>query len=149
MHISQETVEETHIRLCNVIQNSNFKIYQGTYIFEEFPLSEFNLKVNPSSLALVRDSEIWSQLVSSTDQTKDLYTIFSFHFKEGGDNSGFVGWLASHLKQKLGTGVFVTCGQNSNRGGIFDYWGCPAELGYDAIEEVKSLINERNFMGTI
>lgn len=60
-----------------------------------------------------------------------------------GDNSGFVGWLASHLKQKLGTGVFVTCGQNSNRGGIFDYWGCPAELGPSAIEEVKKLISNK------
>jgi hypothetical protein len=143
MYISQETSEQTHKRLCSVIRNSDFKRYEGTFAFEEFPLNEFHSKVNQQSLALVRDSEIWSQLVESKDQTKELFIIFSFHFKEGGDNSGFVGWLASHLKQKLGTGVFVTCGQNSKRGGIFDYWGCPAELGASAIDEVEKLINNK------
>jgi len=139
MYISQETAEETHSRLCKVIANSEFTIYEGTFIFEEFPLSEFGIKANPESLALVRDSETWSQLVSSADISKELFTIFSFHFKENEDNSGFVGWLASYLKQKLGTGVFVTCGHNSSKGGIFDYWGCPAELGSKVVSEVKLL----------
>ena len=44
-----------------------------------------------------------------------------FHFPAGVDNSGFVGWLASHLKVVLGTGVLVVCGFNSQRGGVFDY----------------------------
>ncbi len=43
-------------------------------------------------------------------------------------NSGFVGWLACWLKRELGTGVVVVCGQNSRRGGVYDYWGCPAHL---------------------
>ena len=77
--------------------------------------------------------------MASSDNSKELFTIFSFHFNNGEDNSGFVGWFASYLKQKLGTGVFVTYGQNSNRGGIFDYWGCPSELGRKAIEEVQFL----------
>jgi len=97
MYISQESLEQTHLRLCSVIRNSDFKIYEGTFMFDEFPLSEFHSKVNTESLALVRGSEIWSQLVVSTDQTKKLFTIFSFHFKEGGDNSGFVGWLVGWL----------------------------------------------------
>jgi len=67
-------------------------------------------------------------------------SVYTFHFDNGADNSGFVGWLASLLKRELGTGVFVTCGQNSNRGGIFDYWGSPAELGEKAIQTVKNLI---------
>ena len=142
MYINLESLEETHSRLCNVISGSDFKIYEGTFMFEEFPLNEFHSKANPESLALVRDSEIWSQLVPSTDHTKELFAIFSFHFKEGEDNSGFVGWFASYLKEKLGTGVFVTCGQNSNRGGIFDYWGCPAELGIEAIEQVQLLMTK-------
>ena len=58
---------------------------------------------------------------------------FSFHFRSGLDNSGFVGWLATRLKARLGTGVFVVCGQNSARGGIFDYWGFPTDLRHDAI----------------
>jgi hypothetical protein len=30
------------------------------------------------------------------------------------DNSGFVGWLASHLKAAIGTGVLVVCGKTLN-----------------------------------
>jgi hypothetical protein len=52
----------------------------------------------------------------------------------------FVGWLANHLKDKFGTGVFVTCGQNSSRNGIFDYWGCPINLKEQIIQEIKKLI---------
>jgi hypothetical protein len=49
-----------------------------------------------------------------------------------------VGWLASILKRNLGTGVFVVCGQNSRRGGIFDYWGVPLAMRNEAM----SLLNE-------
>lgn len=78
------------------------------------------------------------------NETEIIFKVFSFHFKGCSDNSGVVGWLASHLKKALGSGVFVTCGQNSNQGGIFDYWGCPLELGSKAIEEVRLLINQGN-----
>ena len=63
----------------------------------------------------MRDDKVWSQLVPCADQERELYTVFRFHFPNGLDNSGFVGWLASHLKARLGTGVFVICGQNSAR----------------------------------
>ncbi len=65
--------------------------------------------------------------------------MFCFHFPDGLDNSGFVGWLATHLKETLGTSVFVICGQNSDRGGIFDYWACPLNLG----DEVAGMIVEK------
>lgn len=97
---------------------------------------------NKNSLCLVRDEEVWSQLVPSTDNSKELFIIFSFHFNDCQDNSGFIGWLANHLKAKLGTGLFVTCGQNTSRGGIFDYWGCPIILKEKVIFEVKKLIEE-------
>tara|TARA_B110000093_G_C12730267_1_gene310021 strand:- start:49 stop:486 length:438 start_codon:yes stop_codon:yes gene_type:complete len=138
--ISIETEEQTDIRLRSIISNADFETYEGYYVFEEFPLSEFNTNVDPNSLALVRDNEVWSQLVRANDSSKELFTLFSFHFDNGTDNSGFVGWLASLLKRELGTGVFVTCGQNTNRGGIFDYWGCPAALGEKAIQTVRDLI---------
>ena len=143
MQISRETLEETETRLRKVIANSNFTLYDGTYVFEEFPLKDFKSKARANALALVRDAEVWSQLVPSDNDSAELFTIFSFYFDGCSDNSGFVGWLASHLKQKLGTGVFVTCGQNSARGGIFDYWGCPAELGLKAVEEVRLLMESR------
>jgi hypothetical protein len=50
-----------------------------------------------------------------------------------------VGWLASHMKQTLGSGVFVVCGQNHRQGGIFDYWGCPWDLKDRFFAEVGAL----------
>lgn len=142
VHISNETQEQVDARIKKVISESDFKVYEGTYAFEEFPLDEFSTKASSQALALVRDTEVWSQLVPSSNQNLELFTVFSFHFDNCSDNSGFVGWLASFLKRELGTGVFVTCGQNSGRGGIFDYWGCPAELGKQAIAVVRKLITE-------
>ena len=69
----------------------------------------------------------------------ERFALFSFHFPPGLDNSGFVGWLATHLKRRLGTGVFVICGQNSDRGGIYDYWGCPAQLRVAAEQALRDL----------
>ena len=140
VQISHEKPKETEVRLLRVIANSSFITYDSTYVFEEFPLTDFVSKAREDALALVRDNEIWSQLIPSDDESKELFTVFSFHFDGCPDNSGFVGWLANHLKQKLGTGVFVTCGQNSKKGGIFDYWGCPVKLGEKAIKEVRLLI---------
>ncbi len=140
VQISHETPEQTEMRLRKVISETGFKVYEGAYVFEEFPLAEFSDKANQDALCLVRDDQVWSQLVRSDDQSKELFTIFSFHFDGCADNSGFIGWLANYLKSRLGTGLFVTCGQNTNRDGIFDYWGCPLEVGEQAVSLVKELI---------
>ncbi len=140
MYISFETEDEKERRLREVIKKSDFRTYEGTYYFEEFALKDFSKKANENALALVRDEEVWSQLVPSNDTTEELFVMFSFHFDEHLDNSGFVGWLANYLKEKLGTGVFVTCGQNKNHGGIFDYWGCPAKLGDEVLREINKLM---------
>jgi hypothetical protein len=57
----------------------------------------------------------------------------------GMDNSGFVGWLATEFKRRLGTGVFVVCGQNRDRGGIYDYWGCPVQVRAQAAQVLDEL----------
>ncbi len=138
MYISQETLEQTEKRLKEVIRQANFKIHDGAYFFEEFPLEKYNFDRN--ALAVVRDEEVWSQLIKVSDEktNKELFKVFSFHFKDGADNSGFVGWLASTIKSRVGSGVFVVCGQNTNSGGIFDYWGCP----YEVKDQVIKLIDE-------
>jgi hypothetical protein len=139
MYISQETSEQTEQRLIEVLRQANWTIYQGAYFFEEFPLEQYQF--DPTALAIVRDEEIWSQLVKTSDQEKNIerFRVFSFHFKDGADNSGFVGWLASTIKSKTGSGVFVVCGQNTNRGGIFDYWGCPLEVGNQIINLIEEM----------
>jgi Family of unknown function (DUF6196) len=141
--ISNETPAQTEIRLRSVIKTARLKVYSGSYAFLEFPFSQFSSGVRADALALVRDDQVWSQLVPCSDPTEDLFTLFRFHFPAHADNSGFVGWLATHFKQKYGSGVFVTCGQNRNDGGIFDYWGVPASIGASVIAELERLVSER------
>lgn len=138
--ISIEAFEETDARLRRVIGAARLRVFDGLYCFEEFPLSDFSEHVNGSALALVRDDEMWSQLVPHSGQCAQAFTVFCFHFPSGVDNSGFIGWLATHLKGRFGTGVFVVCGQNSGRGGVFDYWGCPGELGKAVTTELQALV---------
>ena len=127
MYISQETPAQTTARLRRVLAAADLHVYPEAYHFHETPLADFT--PDPRALALVRDTEVWSALVPAPPDAAEPFTLFSFHFPAGLDNSGFVGWLASTIKQELGAGVFVVCGQNSGRGGIFDYWGCPVEVG--------------------
>lgn len=142
MDISHETPQQTHKRLLRVIAAARLEVFDLAYAFDEFPLAEFPQKISSEAIAIVRDSQLWSQLIPATHSTQEQFAIFCFHFQSGLDNSGFVGWLASHLKQKLGTGVFVICGQNSQDGGIFDYWGCPLSIKAQAIREIELLIHQ-------
>jgi hypothetical protein len=145
VNISHESRQQTALRLTRVIQLARLKVYAEEFVFEEFPLDQFANRAHADSLALVRDDQVWSQLVVA-DATQhgdalDRFAVWRFHFPDGADNSGFVGWLASHLKERFGTGVFVTCGQNSADGGIFDYWGCPVSISDDVIAEVRRLVS--------
>ncbi len=141
VNISHETVEDTERRLLRVITQAQVRFFPGSYTFLEFPLSSFPDAARRDALALVRDDQVWSQLVPCCDVEQELFGIFRFHFPQGADNSGFVGWLAMRLKQKFGTGVFVTCGQNRDEGGIFDYWGVPVSLASDVFAEIQTLVD--------
>lgn len=137
MYISTETQEQTENRLIKVIQTANLKIYDREYYFKEVPIDKFQFE--EQALAIVRDEEVWSFLIPSSNAESENFKLFSFHFKDGLDNSGFVGWLASKIKRELGTGVFVVCGQNTGKGGIFDYWGCPIEIADEVLALVQQL----------
>lgn len=137
--ISQETIKQTNTRLLSVTKQARLLAYPGTYAFLEFPLADFPAAVRADALALVRDDEVWSQLVPCENRDEDLFALFRFHFPGRVDNSGFVGWLASRLKRKFGTGVFVTCGQNRRDGGIFDYWGVPVAVAVEIAAELDAL----------
>ena len=139
MYVSQETEVQTQQRLIGVIAAAELRTYEGTFAFEESPRDSTPLMMNPAALAVVGDDEVWSQLVPSSDANVELFSVFRFHFKAHIDNSGFVGWLASLLKREVGTGVFVVCGQNSQRGGIFDYWGCPVSQTEAVLDTVDRL----------
>jgi Family of unknown function (DUF6196) len=144
MYISEETPEQTNARLGRVLFESQLVVYKGSYAFVEVNASRFPVELVPNALAFVRDEDVWSALVPSSTPEHEKFVIFSFHFAQGLDNSGFVGWLASHLKARLGTGIMVICGQNSLRGGIFDYWGAPLSVAYQVIAEVQRLKAQEN-----
>lgn len=135
--VSAETAEQTRVRLRDVIARADLEVLDGVWTFQESPL-HVPPELTPEVLAVVRDAEKWSALrpASSGEADTELFGLFSFHFPAGLDNSGFVGWLATELKQRLGTGVFVVCGSNTERGGIYDYWGCPVDM----IDKVRRVL---------
>jgi hypothetical protein len=137
--VSHETAEESDARLRRVIRAAQLKVCERPYAFAEFALDKLEVAADPEALALVRDDETWSQLIPHRGDAAEQFAIFRFHFPPDLDNSGFVGWLATHLKRHLGTGVFVVCGQNTARGGIFDYWGCPVALRAEVLAEIENL----------
>lgn len=137
MYISNESQEEAEKRLQLVLTSSQFKVFEGAYYFKETSVENF--KFEPNALAMVKDHKVWSYLVPSESNITENFKIFSFHFKDDLDNSGFVGWLGSNIKNKLGSGLFVICGQNSSNGGIFDYWGCPIEIAEDVLKYIDDL----------
>lgn len=140
VHVSREGPEQTHERLKRVLGAAIITRYDEPYVFEEIPLDE-EIDWNNGTLAAVIDDKILSRLrpAHQGDADVERFGILSFHFPDGQDNSGFVGWLATHLKATLGTGVFVICGHNVDRGGIFDYWGFPWKLRDDVLATIESL----------
>ncbi len=138
--VSVETAEQVEQRLRRVIAEADLVVHDGVWCFEESP-ADRPPALTAETLAVVRDQESWSRLVPFTPGGGGVerFGIFSFHFADGVDNSGFVGWLATHLKVELGTGVFVVCGSNRARGGIYDYRGCPVDLLDRAVAVVGGL----------
>ena len=131
MNVSHESDAEIDSRLRTLISLADFVSYDDAFVFVESPVTNALREARADAVAMVRDDDVWSELVPAAgthDIALERCALFRFHFPPGVDNSGFVGWLAAHLKRELGTGVFVVCGQNSRRGGIYDYWGCPMAL---------------------
>ena len=105
MDIKIETAAQMESRLRKVVSHATFKIYDEPYSFQEIPLKEFSFQFDQNALAVVRDDTIVSQFIPSRSKDQERFAIFRFHFDPEIPNSGFVGWLASHLKQTTGTGV--------------------------------------------
>jgi hypothetical protein len=132
---------ETRTRLRRVLAEAAFNVLPGQWSYHEQPAGSVP-QPSADALALVRDAESWSVLELSQGDETEAFGVFSFHFPSAADNSGFVGWLASELKDHLGTGVAVLCGYNSAQGGIYDYWLVPAQLLDEAAAHVRSLAPE-------
>ncbi|MFI2367540.1 DUF6196 family protein [Streptomyces sp. NPDC018833] len=136
--ISHETPQETRARLRRVLAKALFTVLPGQWAYHEHPAGPMP-QPSADALALVRDEESWSVLEPAQGDEAEVFGVFSFHFPAAADNSGFVGWLAGELKDRLGTGVAVLCGYNSAQGGIYDYWLVPAQLLDEAVAHVRSV----------
>ena len=119
---------------------ASHEVVPGTWHYHEFPADHFPQEARADALALVRGEAGWSQLVPVTDGERpaEPLRLWTFSFAPDTPNSGFVGWLASTIKQRTGAGVIVVCGYSAKHGGVFDHWGCPAEVG----DEVLALVDE-------
>jgi hypothetical protein len=142
MHVNRETPAETEERLRSLAPALALEVLDGPWWFEELAPGGFPACVRADALALVRDGERWCQLVPvrADERPAEELRIWSVHFPRGADTSGFVGWLATRIKQRTGSGILVICGQNAVRGGVYDYWGCPLEASEAVLAEVRSLL---------
>jgi hypothetical protein len=144
MYVSCETPEQTDRRLRRVAAATDIQVLDGEWWFEEFAHDQFADRLRSDAIALVRDRDGWSQLVPALtgDRPIERFRLWCCHFPAELDNSGFVGWLATRIKRKTGSGIFVVCGQNGDRGGIYDYAGCPAGVADVVLAEILALIGD-------
>jgi hypothetical protein len=143
-----ETVEQMEGRLLGVISQSRFELLPDDYVWAPMNLGHAPAR---EAIACVRDGDTWSQFIpASSTASSQRYRVVSFYFKEGTNASGFVAWLAAHLKRSAGTGSVVICGKDRRDSpelfqtslGVFDYWCCPVAAGDKFVAVVRSLIEQ-------
>jgi hypothetical protein len=131
--ISHERRGESERRLRAVLRAARLVHLPGAWCFQRI-VGEPPVE----ALATVRDVEGWCALVPAPQDAVEQFGVTSNTFASEIENSGYVGWLATAIKQRLGSGVFVICGDNPRRGGIFDYFGYPLKIA----AAVRALIDE-------
>ena len=141
MYISAETPEETDHRLRRIAALMEVELLDGVWWYQELTPDEYPRRVRPDAIALIRGPNGWSQLVPVTggDNAPERFRLWCCHFPAATDNSGFIGWLASRIKHRTGSGVFVVCGSSAADGGIYDYWGCPEAIAGPVLEELRAI----------
>jgi hypothetical protein len=132
--ITHEASVQTEARLRGVFRDSAIRWLAGSWCFRE----DAQAAACDDAIAEIRDEGRLSALCPATDVTdKERFAVFRVVLPSGVDDSGFVGWLSSRIKAATGSGVFVICGHNQRRGGVFDYYGVPQT----AIDQVRDLLD--------
>jgi hypothetical protein len=131
--ISHERPVESERRLLTVLRAAEVVHLDGIWTFQRYVD-----QAPPEAVATVRDDEGWCALVPAASGPGERFGLTRTTFPAGIDNSGFVGWLTTTIKRRLGSGVFVVCGDNPGRGGIFDYLGYPIRIA----DDVRGLIDD-------
>jgi hypothetical protein len=71
----QETSEQMHDRLLDVIAKSRFEALSPPYAWQDIPHS---IQISEGALAAVRDGNAWYALVPARQGAKRNYRVFSF-----------------------------------------------------------------------
>lgn len=132
--ISDERAVQSERRLRRVLQAAEVVHLDGIWSFRRFAGA-----APAGAVATVKDPDGWSALVPRPAAGGERFALTRVTFSAAVENSGFVGWLATAVKRRLGSGVFVVCGDNPARGGIFDYWGYPVEIAGAVRELIDAL----------
>jgi hypothetical protein len=132
--ISRETGAQTEARLRGVFRDSAKKWLPGSWCF----LEAEEASLHSDAIADIRDENRLSAICPAVEERTDLerFGVFRVVLPPAVDDSGFVGWLASRIKAVTGGGVFVVCGHDRQRGGVFDYYGVPEAI----VGEVQTLL---------
>lgn len=139
--ISRESAASTEARLRRVFRMSTLEWLPGLWgYFEPDESSD-----NRDWIAVIRDGARLSALRPSDATTSERFGVVRVVLPPGEDDSGFVGWLASRVKGSTGSGLFVICGYNRARGGVFDYYGVPEA----AISSVRILLERLDATDTL
>ncbi|RKS10079.1 hypothetical protein DFP74_5831 [Nocardiopsis sp. Huas11] len=128
--ISRELPTESEARLRRVLRATDIEHLPGHWCFRRLTGAP-----PPDALATVRDADGWCALTPAEGEVAEPFGLTLSTFPPGIDNSGYIGWVSTTLKERTGSGVFVVCGDNPRRGGVFDYLGYPAEAA-DAVRGV-------------
>jgi hypothetical protein len=119
--VSPEVPAQTDARLRGVFRSTQVAWLPGSWVFVEGA----EATRRRDAIAVIRDEGQTSALCPATTAAAEGFAVFRVVLPRDADDSGFVGWLASRVKAATGSGLFVVCGQNRERGGVFDYYGVP------------------------
>jgi hypothetical protein len=148
-----ETRSQMHRRLLGVIANARFEALTTPYAWQRMDAGG----PMDNAIAAVRDGSSWYVLSEAPPTADAGYRIFTFHFAEGSNASGFVAWLAALMREQAGTGAMVVCGFDARSSaalwqtslGLFDYWGCPLRMGEDVAALINRLRREGSLLGSL
>jgi len=137
VYVSHEVLAQTEARLRGVIERCEVDWLPGNWSFQEGE----EAAAASDAIAQIRDDDRVSALIPSSSGA-ELFEVFRVVLPKGVDDSGFVGWFASRIKAETGSGLFVICGYDRRRGGIYDYYGVPAGTATRVREVVDALTRE-------
>lgn len=141
MDVTAETPAQANERNRRVLQTAKLTWLSGRFVFAPCsPNRADQAALDDDTLAVIRDGSRLSSLRRRRlEDEGGTIRVFSVHFPPKATNSGFVGWLATEIKNETGSGVGVVCGFDSQVGDLFDYWCVPDEVAGRVLEVIDGL----------